>query len=263
MKKVENDDEILDKLIGEAINERVNSIPIPDPTEEAWNHIQLRLRKERRRKSWIRRIKWISLTAASLLIGAFAFQSLQTTEAFRPMFEMVYKVKESGTILHIGSTEKQNGQGAKTPPPPDDDTHTPSPVKDNRDLPEEGTFRRVKVTLDEAVQQTQFVLPKPGYVPAGYGFQEATVHFSLGETKASAAKLVYLHDAAGQKLQIVVRKRSFSDNAKRQDGSRSLSELPSGGKELEWNDQDVNIIIQADVSEDELNKIADGMFVKR
>ncbi|NOU97108.1 hypothetical protein GC093_28360 [Paenibacillus sp. LMG 31456] len=236
---------------------------IPDPAG-SWRSLQQRLRKEQRKVVWMRRAKWASLSAASLMAGAVLFSTLQTTEAFRPMYEMVYRAKNNSINVSIRSTESVSTEGAKTPPPPPDDMLPPPKLEDNRDLPNEGAFRRVKVTLEEAVSAMQFAMPIPSYLPAGYTLQEATIHITLGESKASAAKLVYQgsQGSADNQVQILVRKRSFSVNADRQDGVRTLSASPKGGSELEWNNQDINIIVKADLNEKELNRIGDGLIAK-
>ncbi|MDF2960213.1 MAG: hypothetical protein K0S39_1948 [Paenibacillus sp.] len=236
---------------------------IPEP-EASWRALQKRLLKEHRKAVWFRRAKWLSFTAASLMAGALLFSTLQTTEAFRPMFEMVYKMKNNSMNINIRSTESVSTEGAKTPPPPPDDTLPPQKLEDNRDLPDEGSFRRIKVTLEEAVTQTQFAMPVPGFLPNGYTLLEASVHFTMGESKASAAKLVYADGAnhSGH-IQILVRKRSYSANADRPDGDRSLTGSPKGGNELEWNFQDINIIVKAGLNGQELNRIADGLSAKQ
>jgi hypothetical protein len=247
-----------ERLFDEAAShsERLMPLVIPDPAV-SWRILQKKLLKEQRKSVWLRRVKRSSFGAASLLAGAVLFSTLQTTEAFRPMFEMVYKVKDNTMTIHVGGTEQLPSTGAKTAPPPDD--LLPPKVQDNRDLPNESAFRRVKVTLEEAAAQTQFVLPKPGYIPQGYSLQETTVHLSAGQSKASGVKLVYSSEDSRSPLQIVIRKRSFSDHADRKDGQRTLTEPGKDGNELEWNDQDMNIIVKAGLSGQELNRIADGM----
>ncbi|TDF99198.1 hypothetical protein [Paenibacillus piri] len=261
MSKPQWEDEF-ERLFEEAAedSERFQPVSIPDPSA-SWLRLQKRLKKERRRAGWIRRAKWASLSAASVLAGAFLFSTLQTTEAFRPMFEIVYKATGSG--ISIRSTDSMSTAGAKTPPPPPDDSLPPQKPVDNRDLPEGGSFRRIKVSLEDAVSQTQFAMQKPAYIPAGYTFQEAVVHLSIGESKASAVRLVYRSgDSAQTPLTIIVRKRSYSDRANLPDGRRAVTTPANGVSELEWNEQDRNAIVKAELSEQELNRIADGLSAK-
>jgi hypothetical protein len=252
-----------ERLFDEAAcqSERLPLLVIPDPAD-SWRMLQKKLLKEQRRAVWMRRVKWSSFGAVSLAAGAVLFSTLQTTEAFRPMFDMVYKVKGNTMTINIGSTDHSPTSGAKTAPPPPDDMLPPPKVEDSRDLPNEPSFRRVKVTLEEAAENTQFVLPKPGYIPAGYTLQETTAHLTLGQSKASAVKLVYHSDNDALPLQIVVRKRSYSELADRPDGQRSVTGPTKDGTELEWNDQDINVIIKAELGDKELNRIADGMSAK-
>ncbi|MCR8634006.1 hypothetical protein [Paenibacillus radicis (ex Xue et al. 2023)] len=264
MNKSEFDAEF-ERLFDEAAE---NSEPLPtefnaDPSA-SWRTLQQRLQKEQRKAVWLRRAKWASVSAASLIAGAMLFSTLHTTEAFRPMFEMVYKAKNNTINVSVRSTENVSTEGAKTPPPPPDDMLPPPKLEDNRDLPNESAFRRVKVTLEEAASAAQFAMPIPAYIPSGYTLQEATVHITLGESKASAVKLVYQGSADNQgQLEILFRKRSFSANADRPDGIRTFTAPVKGGGELEWNNQDINIIVRSAMTEQELNKIGEGLKVKQ
>lgn len=257
MNRSELDDEF-DRLFEEAVSRSEDNIPVPDP-DPSWQRIRSKLRRERRRAQWLRAAKWSGLAAASLGLGTFLFQSLQPTEAFRPMFEMVYKVKGGSVSMNVGSTDRGSTEGAKTaPPPPDDDLET-QPLKDNRDLPEESAFRREKVPLEEASAKTQFALPIPRYIPDGYAIQEVTIHYSIGESKASAAKLIYSHEMDSAILSVLVRKRTFSKNADLPDGKREWTAAPSGINELEMNAGDVNIIVKGSQEESIMNKIVESM----
>ncbi|WP_282941382.1 hypothetical protein [Paenibacillus sp. RC67] len=242
MNSSEFEDEF-DRLFEEAVSKSEKNVPAPD-ADPSWQRMLSKLRRERLRAKWLRAAKWSGIAAASLILGTFLFQSLQPTEAFRPMFEMVYKVKGGSVSMNVGSTDRGSTEGAKTAPPPPDDELAPQPLKDNRDLPEENAFRREKVTMDEAVVKTQFVLPVPGYIPEGYILQEVTIHYSIGESKASAAKLTYSHEEDSGQLSILVRKRSFSEKADQPDGKRELTASPSGIKELEVNVGDINLIVK-------------------
>ncbi|WP_079910126.1 hypothetical protein [Paenibacillus sp. 32352] len=247
-----------DRMFEEAVRRsELDEIAVPD-ADSSWQRIRSKLRKERQRVRFLRAAKWSGLAAASLGLGTFLFQSLQPTEAFRPMFEMVYKVKGGSVSLNVASTD-QSTAGAKTAPPPPDDELPVQPVKDNRDLPEENAFRREKVTMEEAAARTQFALPEPKYIPDGYTLQEVTIHITIGQPKASAAKLVYVKENVPEQLSILVRKRSYSDHADLPDGKRELTKPAAAVNELELNVGEINVIVKGALEVGVLNRIIDGM----
>ncbi|WP_028547786.1 hypothetical protein [Paenibacillus sp. UNC451MF] len=250
-----------ERLFEDAVSKSEDNVPIPD-ADPSWQRMLVKLERERRRVKWLRAARWCGLTAASLMLGTFLFHTLQPTEAFRPMFDMVYKVKGGSVSLNVRSTDRGSTEGAKTAPPPPDDELAPQPLKDNRDLPEENTFRRVQVTIDEAAEKTQFVLPVPQYIPEGYRLSDVTIHYSMGESKASAAKLQYRKETDSTPLSILVRKRSFSAKAELTDGQREVTATTSGIRELEMNKDDINIVVKAELDEKVLNLIADSMKLK-
>lgn len=255
-----------DRLFENAVNSIDTSVPGSLQDTEAaaqasWQQLQKRLRREARRAAWLKRIKWSTYAAASLLAGAVLFHSLQTTEAFRPMFEMAYKMKGGTVSVQYSGSDKLSTAGAKTAPPPPDDELPKPELKDNRDLPEEGNYRRKQASIGEAAAETQFVLPVPRELPEGYSVQYVMLHYTLGESKAGAAKIIYKQgNGAAAYFTVLVRKRAYSDNKNVPDGKRSWLPSPQGrGGELEWNDQDVNIIIQGELNEAEQNKVAASM----
>lgn len=238
--------------------------PLPDSDAAArasWKQLQQRLLREQRRAVWTRRIQWASYAAASLLAGAWLFHSLQTTEAFRPMFELVYKMKGGTVSVQYSTAEPPSRTGAKTAPPPDDDELPETALQDNRDLPEEGAYRRKQVSAAEAKAETQFVLPVPKDPPDGYSLQHVLLHYSAGASKAGAAKLVYRPTkGSAQPLTILVRKRAYSSHSGMPDGQRSwVPDAGGHGGELEWNVEDINVIIRGGLGEREQNELADSM----
>ncbi|WP_248925196.1 hypothetical protein [Paenibacillus hamazuiensis] len=251
-------DETFDRLWERAVSQSETSEPgiVPDP-EMSWLRMRRELEKERRMKRRRRSVKWVSLAAASLGVGAFLFHSLQTTEAFRTMYDIVHKAAGGTVSIQINSREKPDASGALTaPPPPDGGPEAPRP--DNRDLPEENSIRKT-VAQEEAYRESQFTLPLLGYIPDGYELKESVVHYSLGETKGSAVRFIYERADRPKPLKIVFRKRTFSANADLPDGKRSLTETADGARILEWNEREMNIVLQGQIGEAELNKIADGM----
>ncbi|UQZ86897.1 hypothetical protein SK3146_06190 [Paenibacillus konkukensis] len=247
-----------DRLLEEAVRQSENDIVVPD-AGPSWTRMEKRLVRERRRARWMRGARWFSLAAASLLAGAFLFHSLQTTEAFRPMFEMAYKMKGGTVSMQIGSTDRPSAEGAKTPPPPDD---WEEPYVDNRDLPQEGAFRRMTVTLEAAKEQMQFELPSLDAIPGDLTLQAATLHFSGGEAKASALKLVYADKGETPALTVLLRKRAFSAHAEDPDGQRFVTELPDGTADIEVNRGELNMIVRGSLKPEELGRIADGLLAK-
>ncbi|TBL78201.1 DUF4367 domain-containing protein [Paenibacillus thalictri] len=252
-------DETFDRLWERALQDSEEGAlpPVPAP-EISWLRMREKLERERRLRKWRRTFKWAAVTAASLGLGAVLFHSLQTTEAFRSMYEMVYKKKGTSVSIHAGSTYQPDPSKALTPPPPPDDG-PPPPPEDNHDLPDEGAFRRVTVTLEQAYREAQFSMPVLGYLPEGYELKEAVVHYSMGETKGSAVRLIYEDQGSGKQLKVLFRKRAFSSIGNMPDGQRAKSDNKSGIQTLEWNDNDINIYLQGEISGQDLEKLASGL----
>lgn len=252
-------DEQLEKLIKKALEEEFEKIDVPDP-EPSWRKIEVRLRKEHRKKkrfSYLKRTGWI---AAAMLLAVMIASEPQTTSAFNRLFQIFHDWKE-GIVRIVFNTSDHQGK-ALTPPPPSDEPLTEGDVV--------ATTVNMEVSLDEAKDNLSFSPVIPNFSNSkGYRLDKVEIWPYDNGRKSDKLSLVYVKEggwfsileqkiypdmAGGEYVNQEEIKRVQVGNAE-----GFLISYKSGNHGLEWMSGEIHFSIFGKITEEEAFEIADAL----
>jgi len=255
----------LDDILKEAAQKAHDDITVPPLSHESWFKVKQKLKTRSRRKLWVRRMKMVTLVAASMMLGAFLFGGPAGTNASTAIVKIVKQWQGRMLTMFYGEAATTS-TGAKTPPPPDAES---AAAFDGGSF---GTSRSEKVSLEEAGHKTAFHLYVPETLPAGYTLDNVEVYWNGGAVEANTALIRY-KDAGGRTFrifqQMLMPNTMVSSSVNPAAGTvsdvtirgkeASLVVFADGRTKLEWVVGGIWIQIIGDLNQDDILTVANSL----
>ncbi|MDQ0340511.1 hypothetical protein J2S00_003326 [Caldalkalibacillus uzonensis] len=243
-----------EKNIQIAIQEDYENTPEPPLSkEETWNHIQNTI-ATRKNKPFQQIRKMIAVVILCAVMIITLFQSLDVS-ANSWVSQLITKAKGTVTQL-IGSVGEPTPLNKNQPPP--DIIHYSGEVK------------LVTMSLEEAQEVTSFSIVLPSHVPEGFNLRDVTVEL-VDDEKSDQIILNYVKGEETLTIREtnIQEQMGYSIGVDHEDtkiidvdiqgNSGTLFIFKDNSKKLIWVDQDLQFIIDSQLSEHEIKKVANTM----
>lgn len=252
-----NNNEI-DLLIKEVIQSEIENIPPPMPVNKAWEQLETKLNAQ---QSYSKRLPFYKYkmfyAVAIILISLIIFISPQTSGAYSKLVEVFQNVQENVTQLFIKVSDKApSGEELS--------------LSDDIYMIEEPEMVSYEMSIEDAQQETSFIIKQPKFVPEGYILENVTVFKSQIEL-SNEIFLNYSGKKGNFDINQKLLEESFSggvtinnddaqiDSVDIQGLSASLLQYHSGFLELIWVTESHYYSISGTLSRDEIIEIAESM----
>ncbi|WNF35040.1 DUF4367 domain-containing protein [Bacillaceae bacterium IKA-2] len=245
-----------EQLIEEAIKENFDNVPDPLLSKEAsWEEIQKKKepQKSDRPKKYMKRVVVAAIIMTVISLSLFKPQS---TSAFNWVTN--FFTKAQGTVTQLMGTLGNS-------PPPDENQPIP---EIERHLPE---INVVRMSIEEANEVASFDIVIPSYVPEGFKFRDITVEL-IDDKKSDQMILNYvkgeetltiretnIQEQTGYSMGVDNEDTDLIEEVDIQGNKGTLLVFKDGSKKLIWVVQEVQFIIDSQLSEEEKIKIAINM----
>lgn len=244
-----------DWSIKETLTELIEEAPSsPSGKNETWNRIHEEMSGKRSEVRPRRRVLYI---AASILIITFALVSIspqRVSASFGWITKLIVQIQ--GTLTQLVGTTSSSGN---EPPVPAINIST-------------NEVKLEKLTVEEARLITTFGIVVPKYIPEGYAF--SGIYVQVVESKKSSHVLIKYNNDEGDTLEIretdTNDQRGYSIGIDNDDTeivdinvpgiSGSILTFKNGSKKAVINKQNIQIVIDSDLSNEELREIAKSLL---
>lgn len=232
----------------------------------SWERVRKQIDALNRKRLRKRRLQWISLFTASILLGAFIFSATPMTSAVSPFFSVFRSLRDNVVTFFYGS-EDPVAKGARTPPPPGA-IQEPAPAHSSSNS--DGVYKSIEVSLNEAKKQARFRIFSPEKVPVRFKLDKTEIQKDQKEVR-----LVTIHYKENEKSSFYIMQGKIEPDSMISSGLRLgagdieeidlgglkafLYDLQDGQTKLEWMKNNVLISIMGDLSKTEIADIAKHM----
>lgn len=250
-------DENIDLIIKKAIRKEIENSPPPMPTDQAWKQLETKLNNQQPRSIRSPFYKNKLLYAVAILfISLIILLSPQSSSAYSTIVEIFQKVQTNVTQLFI-KVGDDSPSGNDTPS-----------TDDNYTIDEE--MITLELSLEDAQEETAFIIKQPKYIPGGYTLKNVTIHKS--ETKKSEDIILNYEGNEGSfNINQKMLEESFSagitinnndaqiDSIEIHEQSANLLQYEADFLELVWVTEDFYYSISGMLSKEEVIEIAESI----
>lgn len=249
MKKID-----LDQLIDESISEEVDSIPPPLlSSSEAWERLQQQRNQKTKRIS--PNMKALIYAASiALIIFTATFSVPQNSSAFSKFTEYFYQIQDSVVQIFIGTGVIDER---------------------NSDYPSTGIDQQLQemliknMSLEDARNETSFLIKVPSYVPIGYSLVDVTVFYFEGE-QSNNIYLNYSSDESRFTLNIKEIEDQFGFGSTFSEAGSEIEDIlinghpaslityDTGKKRLVWTTSIYFLSLEGEISREDIIAIAES-----
>lgn len=246
----------VDQLIDEVIQENFDKAPEPPVSkEEALEKIQKQMRYKKKQNPFKRNLKKVIVAAILIVVVSTSFFQPQNASAFNWITKLF--IKAQGTITQLMGTIGE-------PSTSDENKPTPQVIR------HQGEVKLVTMRLSEAQTVASFSIVLPKKVPEGFSLRDVTVEL-VDDEKSDQ---VVVHYKRGEETltirEINIKKQvGYSIGVDHEDTNimevdingamGTLLIFKDGSKKLIWMHQDIQYMIDSQLSEQDINQIAESM----